>query len=89
MSIKKEGNPTNEDFCHAPSQSAIQHPGGGVELRMKLSSLAEVERWILGWAGNARVLHPPALAESVRQSAKNILRNFPPSAGACPGGSVG
>jgi len=58
------------------SQELRELPDGGVELRMKLSSLAEVERWILGWAGNARVLHPPELAESVQQSAKNILRNF-------------
>jgi predicted DNA-binding transcriptional regulator YafY len=36
-----------------------------------------VERWILGWAGNARVLQPPELAESIRQAARNILRNFP------------
>ena len=58
------------------SQELRELPDGGVELRMKLSSLAEVERWILGWAGNARVLQPPELAESVKQSAQNILRNF-------------
>jgi len=58
------------------SQELRELPDGGVELRMTLSSLAEVERWILGWAGNARVLHPPELAQSVKQSAQNILRNF-------------
>ena len=58
------------------SQELRELPDGGVELRMKLSSLAEVERWILGWAGNARVLKPPELAETVKQSAQNILRNF-------------
>ena len=58
------------------SQELRELPDGGVELRMTLSSLAEVERWILGWAGNARVLQPPELAESVKQSARNILRNF-------------
>ncbi len=42
---------------------------------MKLSSLAEVERWVLGWAGNAKVLQPPELAEKVRQSAEAILKN--------------
>ena len=71
------------------SQELRELPDGGVELRMKLSSLAEVERWILGWAGNARVLQPPELAESVRQSAKNILQNFPPAAGVRPAGSAG
>jgi proteasome accessory factor B len=58
------------------SQQLRELPDGGVELRMRLSSLAEVERWILGWAGNARVLQPPELAESVKRSAENILRNF-------------
>ena len=50
---------------------------GGVELRLKLSSLAEVERWVLGWAGNARVLQPPELADSVAQAARKILQNIP------------
>jgi proteasome accessory factor B len=58
------------------SQVLRELPDGGVELRMTLSSLAEVERWILGWAGNARVLQPPELADSVKRSAENILRNF-------------
>ena len=58
------------------SQQLRELPDGGVELRMKLSSLAEVERWILGWAGNVRVLQPAELAAGVKQSAQNILRNF-------------
>jgi proteasome accessory factor B len=58
------------------SQELRELPDGGVELRLTLSSLAEVERWILGWAGNAKVLQPPELIESVKQSARNILRNF-------------
>ena len=47
---------------------------GAVELRMKLSSLAEVERWVLSWAGNALVVRPAELAESVRRAAQQILR---------------
>jgi predicted DNA-binding transcriptional regulator YafY len=50
---------------------------GGVELRLKLSSLAEVERWVLGWAGNARVIQPLELADSVAQAARKILQNIP------------
>jgi predicted DNA-binding transcriptional regulator YafY len=63
------------------SQALRELPDGGVELSMTLSSLAEVERWILGWAGNARVLQPPELSESVKRSAQNILRNFTAAAG--------
>jgi len=55
------------------SQQLKELKDGGLELRMKLSSLAEVERWVLGWAGNAKVIHPPELAEKVRQSAQDIL----------------
>lgn len=47
--------------------------GGGVELWMKLSSLAEVQRWILSWGGDARVLQPRELVEAVQASAKQIL----------------
>jgi len=48
--------------------------GGGVELRMKLSSLAEIERWILGWGGDAHVVKPRELAEAVRRAALKMLK---------------
>jgi proteasome accessory factor B len=56
------------------SQQLRQLKGGAVELRMKLSSLGEVERWVLGWGGNALVVRPPALAEAVRNAARKILK---------------
>jgi predicted DNA-binding transcriptional regulator YafY len=43
-------------------------------LRMKLSSLAEVERWILSWGGDATVVKPRELVEAVKKSAKAILK---------------
>jgi len=46
---------------------------GGVELRMKLSSLVEVERWVLNWAGHAVVVKPAELVRSVADSARRIL----------------
>jgi predicted DNA-binding transcriptional regulator YafY len=46
---------------------------GGVELTMNLSSLPEVERWVLSWGGDAAVVRPAVLAESVRQAALRIL----------------
>jgi len=42
-------------------------------LKMKLSSLPEIQRWVLSWGGDAKVLHPRELVESVRQAAKSIL----------------
>ncbi|HZL77800.1 MAG TPA: WYL domain-containing protein, partial [Candidatus Limnocylindrales bacterium] len=57
-----------------PSQTLRDLKGGGAELRMKLSSLAEVQRWVLSWGGDATVLKPKELAESVRAAARKILR---------------
>jgi proteasome accessory factor B len=57
-----------------PSQQLSELKDGGVELRLKLSSLGEVQRWILGWGGNAQVMEPPELVAAVRQAAEKILR---------------
>lgn len=71
-------NPRAADYIREKkwheSQRLRELRGGGVELRMKLSSLAEVERWILGWGGDAAVLKPRELAENVRRSARAILK---------------
>jgi predicted DNA-binding transcriptional regulator YafY len=56
------------------SQQLRELKGGGVELKLKLSSLAEIERWILSWGGDAKVLKPRELVEAVRKSAAAILR---------------
>ena len=56
-----------------PSQSRRDFKDGSLELKMKLSSLAEVQRWVLSWGGDAKVLRPPELADSVRQAATAIL----------------
>lgn len=57
------------------SQQLKELKNGGVELRLKLSSLNEVERWILGWGGNAVVIQPRELAAMVKRSAEKILKN--------------
>lgn len=58
-----------EKRWHA-SQKSVDMEDGGLELRMKLSSLVEVERWVLAWAGRAVVVSPPELAASVRAGAR-------------------
>ena len=67
-----------------PSQHLTELKDGGVELRLRLSSLGEIQRWILGWGGRAVVLQPPELAGLVREAAQKILEhqtatNRPPS----------
>jgi predicted DNA-binding transcriptional regulator YafY len=56
------------------SQQLRELKGGGVELKLKLSSLAEIERWILSWGGDAKVLKPRELVEAVKVSAERILQ---------------
>jgi proteasome accessory factor B len=56
-----------------PSQTLRELPDGQVELRFRLSSLTEVQRWILSWGGRARVLSPPELVASIRHEAEQLL----------------
>ena len=57
------------------SQQLQELKSGGVDLHVKLSSLIEVERWILSWGGDAKVIKPRELAEAVRRSAEKILQS--------------
>jgi len=43
-----------------------------VELRLKLSGLMEIKRWLLSWGGDARVIQPPQLVEYIQQAARSI-----------------
>lgn len=56
-----------------PSQRLRDLRNGGVELQMKLSSLTEVQRWVLGWGGHAKAITPAELASSVRKAARAML----------------
>ena len=71
-------NPRAADYVREKkwheSQQLRELKNGGVELSLKLSSLAEIERWVLSWGGDANVLQPRELTEAVKQSAKRILQ---------------
>lgn len=58
-----------------PSQQLRELKGGKVELRLRLSGLEEIKRWVLSWGGEAVALKPPELARMVRQSASKILQS--------------
>jgi proteasome accessory factor B len=55
------------------SQKLQDRPDGGLDLHLKLTSLQEVERWVLGWGGDAAVVSPRELAESVQAAARRLL----------------
>jgi len=63
-----------------PSQQLLELPGGQVELRLRLGSLVEVQRWILGWAGHAVALAPPELVHAISRAADDLQRHHPPPA---------
>ena len=64
-----------EKRWHA-SQDLKELPDGGVELSLKLSSLIEILRWVLGWGGQAVVLEPPELIEMVKRSVAEVAANY-------------
>jgi proteasome accessory factor B len=55
-----------------PSQALKELKDGGVEMQLRLGSLNEIERWILGWGGAARVMSPPELVDRVRRAADRL-----------------
>jgi proteasome accessory factor B len=71
-------NPRAADYVREKkwheSQQLRELKNGGVELTLKLSSLMEIERWVLSWGGDAQVVKPKELAESVRAAARKIIR---------------
>jgi proteasome accessory factor B len=58
------------------SQEVTPLPEGGSRMRFHLSSLDEVERWILSWGDHARVLGPAALQQRVRKTALAIAAQY-------------
>lgn len=60
-----------------PSQKLVELPQGGVEMRLEIGSLVEIQRWILGWAGHAVVLEPRELVEAVGAAASRMAAQHP------------
>jgi len=57
-----------------PSQKIKNLAHGKVELQLTLSSIVEIERWILSWGGNAKVISPPELVKNVRLAAEKLMK---------------
>jgi proteasome accessory factor B len=64
----------SERIWHS-SQKLKPLKDGGLELTLTLSSLPEVERWILSWGDHAEVLAPKELRRQLREiSGKNLAK---------------
>lgn len=69
-----------------PSQKLRELGGGRVEMRMRLSSVVEVQRWILSWGAEVEVLGPKELVKSVQRAATAILDRTRRVLARCPRG---
>ena len=54
------------------SQSVQELSGGAIELSLRLGTLTEVERWVLGWGELAEVLAPASLRARLRAVAEGV-----------------
>ena len=57
------------------SQAMQLRTDGGVDLTLQLTSLEEIERWVLSWGRHVKVIGPRSLVESVRESALALAKN--------------
>ncbi len=61
----------NERVWHE-SQTIQALPDKGIELKMELSGMEEIERWVLGWGEHATVISPKRLRDRIQEIAKTI-----------------
>jgi proteasome accessory factor B len=66
-----------ERFWHE-SQETTDLSDGRLEFSIQVSSLDEILRWVLGWAGHAEVIAPAELQHLVRASAEATVRRYAP-----------
>lgn len=64
-----------ERVWHA-SQKTSRRRNGSVDLHLRLGSLVEIERWILGWGDAAEVIAPPELRESVATTVATLTARY-------------
>ena len=60
-----------------PSQKLVEQADGGVRVQLRLGSLVEVQRWVLGWGGAARAVAPAELVEALAHAAKRLADRHP------------
>ena len=58
------------------SQEMRELPDGGLEVRMRLGALLEVEQWVLGWGAAAEVVAPAELRASIRKTVAKLAANY-------------
>jgi predicted DNA-binding transcriptional regulator YafY len=60
-----------------PSQQIQELANGELELRLTVSSLLEIEPWLLSWGEHAHVLSPKELVKRIQKVTVNWLKLYP------------
>lgn len=58
------------------SQQLSRHRDGSIVLTMRLGSLVEIERWVLGWGSEAEVLAPIELRQQISRTAAALAARY-------------
>ena len=58
------------------SQELRDLADGGLELKLRLGALPEIERWVLTWGGDAEVVQPKELRERLRATAAALVELY-------------
>jgi predicted DNA-binding transcriptional regulator YafY len=58
------------------SQRLTVRPDGAIDLNLRLGSLVEIERWILGWGAAAEVISPPELRAKLATTTSAMAHRY-------------
>jgi proteasome accessory factor B len=65
-----------EERAWHESQKTKRRRDGSVDLHLRLGSLLEIERWVLGWGAEAEVLAPPELRQQLTATTAAMTRRY-------------
>jgi len=63
------------------SQEIVAGRDGGIEVRLRLNNLIDVQRWLLAWGSHAEALAPAELREAVAHEVAALARRYKVHAG--------
>ena len=59
-----------------PSQEVAELPGGGSQLRLRLSCLEEIEQYVMSWGRHATVVEPGELRERLLKTSEELVQRY-------------
>jgi predicted DNA-binding transcriptional regulator YafY len=58
------------------SQEMVELANGGLELRLRLGALTEIEQWVLGWGDAAEVIGPAELRNNIKKTVSALAAKY-------------